>query len=161
MPLKRFKELISKSFKRKPKMSIKKITTGHNYEFWIHDFKMKSMFDAERFLKETDNQIKRLYKKDPEAVIKMTGWIFASHPTFAKRYNIKYNVEEQRAWRKEFKKNISQVLSFKHDTRGDIFKVKLKTGEIKDIQFQNIPSLYLYLNNPETIDVLKKNKIVP
>jgi len=159
MPLK-IKKIIPEIFKRKPRMNMKKITIGHHYEFWIHDFKMKTAYDAARFLNETDNQVRRLYKKDPDAIIKMTGWIFASHPAFAKRYNIQYDVAEQKAWRKEFKENISQVLSFKHVAQGDIFKVKLKTGEIKEIQFQNIPSLYLYLNDPRTIEVLKENKII-
>ncbi len=159
MPI-RVKERLTKIFKRKPKMAMKKITTGHHYEFWIHDYKMKSIGDASKFLKETDNQIRKLYKKDNQAIIKMAGWIFAAHPAFAKRYNIQFDAKEQMAWRKEFKKHISQVISFKHEPKGDIFTVRLKTGEIKEIQFKDIPSLYLYFSDPKTIETLKENKII-
>jgi len=155
-----FKKIIHEIFKRKPKMAIKKITTGHDYEFWVHDFKIKTFSDQRRFVSTMDLQIKKIYEKDKNAVVKMTGWILTTHPGFAERYNVKFNKEELTAWKKEFKKNISQVISFKHKPQGDIFKVKLRTGEIKEIQFQGLPSLFLYLNDPKTIEVLKKNKII-
>jgi len=155
------KERITEIFKRKPKMKIKKVTVDRDYEFWAHNFKIKSFSDQRRWVNEVDSQIGKLYKKKPNARIKMTSWIFATHPNLAERYGIEYDKVEQAKFNKTFRKEIKQVLSFKQDNRGSIFTVITKAGEKKDMQFWNMPSFFLDFTEPKTIEVLRKNKIIP
>jgi len=132
---------------------------GHTYHMSImNPFRDFSVSNIRTGYQLFHKKINAIYKKDPTAKLDVTSWMFVSYPKLISKYNLEYDAHKLDLFTKSLKKR--GIVKIIYCNGLDVAKVKLTSGETKNIILRDLPTFILNLGDIKTRAKLKELKII-